>query len=133
MNSWRMGLGLVIAFISTGCVTQNEHGICEGNADIMWTFTKEQGPIGTNRWCLHCNHTIEEAELPEYVGQSWPSATERPGSELTPCFYTYSTPEFNAELEGCRANVCSENPNTNDPVMRGHGAWSHAKKFLGWD
>ena len=37
--------------MATGCVTQNEHGICEDNTDIMWTYTKEQGGIiGTIRW-----------------------------------------------------------------------------------
>ena len=125
---------LVMTSMTTGCVTQNEHGICEDNTDIMWTYTKEQGGIiGTNRWCLHCNHTIEEADLPSYIGQYWPSAADASPSDLTPCFYTYSTAEFNAELDGCRQNVCSANPNINDPVGRGHGAWKHSKKFLGWD
>ena len=63
---------LIFTVMTTGCVTQNEHGICEDNTDIMWTYTKEQGGIiGTNRWCLHCNHTIEEADLPSYIGQYW--------------------------------------------------------------
>ena len=28
--------------MATGCVTQNEHGICEDNTDIMWTYTKSK-------------------------------------------------------------------------------------------
>ena len=46
---------LIFTVMTTGCVTQNEHGICDTNTDIMWTYTKEQGLVGTNRWCLHCN------------------------------------------------------------------------------
>ena len=45
--------------------------------------------------------------------------------------YTYSTPEFNAKLDGCRQNVCSSDPNINDPVRRGHGAWKHSSARAG--
>jgi len=133
MNLVKLMTCVLTAALLSGCITENDHGICESNSDIMWTYTKEQGLIGTNRWCLHCNHTVEEADLPAYVGQYWPSAADQQASELTPCFYTYSTAEFNAELDGCRQNVCSESPNINDPVGRGHGAWRHSKGFLGWD
>ena len=79
---------LILTVMTTGCVTQNEHGICDTNTDIMWTYTKEQGLVGTNRWCLHCNHTIEEADLPSYIGQYWPSA-----ADASPTRYRRGTPE----------------------------------------
>ena len=37
---------LILTVLTTGCVTQNEHGICDTNTDIMWTYTKEQGSRG---------------------------------------------------------------------------------------
>ena len=52
----------------------------------MWTYTKEQGLVGTNRWCLHCNHTIEEADLPSYIGQYWPALPMRRPASLRPAF-----------------------------------------------
>ena len=33
---------LIMTSMATGCVTQNEHGICEDNTDIMWTTPKSK-------------------------------------------------------------------------------------------
>ena len=120
--------------LGVGCVTENEAGVCDRDPDIMWTYTKQEGAFfGTNRWCLHCNQTLGEEDLPEYVTSFYPQAAGQPVSVLTPCFYTYPTEEFDGEMAGCRQNVCSDEPNINDPVLRSQDAWKHSREFLGWD
>ena len=129
------GLVLFTAMVlMTGCVTENDAGVCESDPDIMWTYTKQDGAFfGTNRWCLHCNQALDEEDLPDYVASFYPQASSQPANALTPCFYTYPTERFDGEMAGCRQNVCSDEPNINDPVLRSQGAWRHAKAFLGWD
>jgi hypothetical protein len=104
---------LVSLCLSLFACNKKEHGQCaEPNETVTWFWMKDSGPIGTAYKCLHCDSEYQPANASE-----------------TPCFYTY--PDTGWEDPAlCKANVCSDDPATNDAVHKSHGVWAHVGPVL---
>ena len=88
-----------------------------------------------------CDNSVTADELEDWVLEhaninDTAGCSDGPISECdpTPCLYVYSTDEYDKDtVEGCRANVCSDSPNTNDMLKTKHGAWSSIEPILNGD
>ena len=139
----RFLLVVSLLYIASGCRTV-DNGVCPApNSNIEWFLVVQPGPpgFGSNYWCVMCDSSVTDNELEAWASENVPDMSPNgcagyPEGEcpLTPCLYVYSNDSFdNTTVEGCRANICSETPNSNDMVSTAHGAWESIGPILNGD
>ena len=95
-----------VASILMSACWEEDHGRCAKNSEldenIEWVWIYENAGVAENRKCIVC-----------YLDETNPDNR---------CFYAYSLPGTgNMTKEICKVQACSDDPNTNDPHMQGHG------------
>jgi len=124
---------LLSTLLSTGC-TKVASGDCDpADPNLEWYFIHESNGIMSIDKCVLCDNSVTEAD---YAG--WAAANAQGGEvaadDATPCLYVYGTDANPADTASlCAQMVCSQNPNTNDGVKKGHGAWNDVKDKIGDD
>ena len=110
-SSLNIALALSLFFFGAAC-TKTKHGACpEPRENVEWFFIVEKG-IGTQSKCILCD-------------------TSEDSTEAESCLYVYTENQTNWEdLEQCRLEACSVDPNTHDSVKDGHGAWGVIQPIL---
>ena len=116
----------VVAWTLVAC-TSIEGGFCDQSpTDAQWYFITQSGATGTLKTCVLCNFSIHEREISDWLeenaGEEYRSV--RPDiNAVLPCVYVYVYGPGPFDTEGrCEALACSENPETNDAVLKDHHA-----------
>ncbi len=119
---------LTLIFFALSACRSVDHGVCPApNSNIEWFLVVQPGPpwLGDNNWCVMCDNSVPEDELQAWALENASGDTsENALNNPSPCLYVYSTDEFDTDtVTGCRANICSDSPNSNDGVGKHHGVW----------
>jgi hypothetical protein len=119
--------------LAAGCATE-DYGVCETDEDLMWFSKVQEGPLGTNKWCVMCEDGVPMEDAARWVednaGESYLEG-ESPLEGVTPCLYVYPTHgEDMADPAVCEADICEGEGRPNDPVFDSHGVWSFIEPIL---
>ena len=123
---------LVALGLMTSACSDTDSGSCPAPDDnIMWFHIYETNGFLSQTKCVLCDASVPEEDWLDWaLNNADPAGTPSnlSADEATPCLYVYG--DANESEAKCEAAVCSGNPEINDPVQQGHGAWTEVNDYL---